>query len=186
MSDIVNIEYLNSVHMRIKTDAGVLQELSDHFSFRPDGYQFNPKFKMRVWDGYIRLLSPFKPILYVGLVPHVVKFCNDRGYQINLPEELTDEPIDDNYGYELAKEIGCKFTPRDYQNEYVITALRKKRSLSLSPTSSGKSLIIYLIQQHYYQALKRRYLETNYRFSLSPSVPNPQPNSNRPVPNPGD
>ena len=158
MSDIVNIEYLNSVHMRIKTDAGVLQELSDHFSFRPDGYQFNPKFKMRVWDGYIRLLSPFKPILYVGLVPHVVKFCNDRGYQINLPEELTDEPIDDNYGYELAKEIGCKFTPRDYQNEYVITALRKKRSLSLSPTSSGKSLIIYLIQQHYYQAFGHRTL----------------------------
>lgn len=158
MSDLVEIEYLNSVHMRIVTDASIKQEMSDHFSFRPSGYQFNPKFKMRVWDGYIRLFSPFKPILYVGLLPHVVQFCKDRDYQVIVPDGMQDEKIDDNYAYELAKEVGCKFTPRDYQNEYVVTALRKKRSLSLSPTSSGKSLIIYLIQQHYFQAFGHRTL----------------------------
>lgn len=158
MTDIVEIEYLNSVHMRIVTDASIKQEISDHFSFRPSGYQFNPKFKMRVWDGWIRLFSPFKPILYVGLLPHVVQFCKDRDYQVIVPDGMQDEKIDDNYAYELAKEVGCKFTPRDYQNEYVVTALRKKRSLSLSPTSSGKSLIIYLIQQHYFQAFGHRTL----------------------------
>jgi len=159
MTDVVNIEYLNSVHMRIKAEASVLQELSEHFSFRPSGYQFSPKFKMRVWDGYIRLFSPFKPVLYAGLVPHVKQFCEDRDYIINIPEELAaDAAIPDDYGYELAKEIGCKFVPRDYQNEYLVNALRKKRSLSLSPTSSGKSLIIYLIQQHYYQAFQHRAL----------------------------
>ena len=158
MTDIVEIEYLNSVHMRIVTDASIKQEMSDHFSFRPSGYQFNPKFKMRVWDGWIRLFSPFKPILYVGLLPHVVQFCKDRDYQVIVPDGMQDEKIDDNYAYELAKEVGCKFTPRDYQNEYVVTALRKKRSLSLSPTSSGKSLIIYLIQQHYFQAFGHRTL----------------------------
>ena len=74
-----------------------------------------------------------KPILYVGLLPHVVQFCKDRDYQVIVPDGMQDEKIDDNYAYELAKEVGCKFTPRDYQNEYVVTALRKKAiSVSIS------------------------------------------------------
>lgn len=158
MTDVVNVEFLNSVHMKIKADSGVLQELSERFSFRPQGYQFNPSYKARYWDGIIRLFNPHKPILYVGLASQLQEFCETRGYHLNLPDEIADEDIDDDYGYALAKDIGCKFEPRDYQNEYVVTALRKKRSLSLSPTSSGKSLIIYLIQQHYYQCFGHRTL----------------------------
>lgn len=158
MSDIVNVEYLNSVHMRIVCDAGVKQEISEFFSFRPEGYQFHPSFKARYWDGYIRLFNPMKPILYVGLLEKLREFCEIREYEFNVDQQFLDEPVPDDYGYEVAKEINCKFTPRDYQNDYVVNAIKKKRSLSVSPTSSGKSLIIYLIQQHYYQAFQHRTL----------------------------
>jgi hypothetical protein len=62
MSDIIKVEKINEVYMKLISDAGTLQEVSEFFSFRPNGYQFNPKFKARVWDGYIRLITPIQTI----------------------------------------------------------------------------------------------------------------------------
>ena len=69
-----------------------------------------------------------------------------------------DNSIQDSYVEELAAEIGAKLKPRDYQVNYVLNALRNNRTPSLSPTSSGKSFIIYLIQQHYYRVFGHRTL----------------------------
>lgn len=159
MTESIAVEKIDEVHMRVRADPGTLQELSEFFAFRPPNYQFSPKFKARVWDGYIRLLSPFKPILYIGLLDQLRKFCELRDYSLTVDQGLRDEPdVPDDYGYELAKEIGSKLTLRDYQNDYVVNAIRKKRSLSLSPTSSGKSFMQYLITQHYYRAFQHRTL----------------------------
>ena len=159
MSDLIKIEKINNVHMKIVADNGTLQELSEFFAFRPDGYQFSPKFKARVWDGYIRLITPFKPFLYIGLLNHLKEFAETRECRLVIDPELDEvEPVPDDYGYELAKEAKIKLELRDYQNDYIVNAIRHKRSLSLSPTSSGKSLMIYLIQQHYYNAFQHRTL----------------------------
>jgi superfamily II DNA or RNA helicase len=159
MTDVVNVEQINAVYLKVTGDAGVRQEISSYFSFKPAGYQFTPAYKNRMWDGVIRLYQPMKPVLYVGLFPRLKKFCEERGYDLNAPDHLLfGEQIPDDYGIEFAKEIGCKFEPRDYQNKYIVDALRDSRSLSLSPTSSGKSLIIYLIQQHYYRTFDHRTL----------------------------
>ena len=159
MTEVVNVEPINAVHMKVTADAGTRQEIMNYFSFRPTGYQFVPAYKNRVWDGWIRLYQPMKPTLYVGLLGYLRKFCEDRDYQLQIDGDLYEKQnVPDDYGYEIAKEINCKFTPRDYQNEYVVNAIRHNRSLSLSPTSSGKSLIIYLLQQHYYQAYQHRTL----------------------------
>jgi len=159
MNDIVKVENINHTHMRVTSDPSIRQELSDYFSFRPEGYQFVPSFKNKVWDGYIRLYSPFNPFVYVGLLPYLIKFCQDREYDIDIDDALIgQENIDDDYAYQIAKEIKSPYTPRDYQNDYVVHCLRNKRALILSPTSSGKSYIIHLIQQHYYQAFQHRTL----------------------------
>ncbi len=159
MSDIVRIEKFDEVFMKVLTDPGLRQELMDYFSFRPPGYQFVPSYKNRVWDGYIRLYNPMKPFLYAGLLEYLKKFCEDRGYEIQIPQEmLPDNSIQDSYVEELAAEIGAKLKPRDYQVNYVLNALRNNRTLSLSPTSSGKSFIIYLIQQHYFRVFGHRTL----------------------------
>jgi superfamily II DNA or RNA helicase len=159
MSDLVKIEKFNEVHMKVTADPDVRQELMNYFSFRPPVYQFVPSYKNKVWDGYVRLYNPMRPLLYAGLVEYVKKFCEDRGYDLEIPEEMTPRTdVPDDYVKELAKEIGAKLTPRDYQIQYVLNALRNNRSLSLSPTSSGKSFIIYLIQQHYWRAFEHRTL----------------------------
>ena len=159
MTDIIKVEKINEVHMKLISDAGTLQEVSEFFSFRPNGYQFNPKFKSRVWDGYFRLVTPFKPFLYVGLLGQLKEFAESRNYELQIDPELVEqENVPDDYGHELAKEAGIKLELRDYQNDYIVNAIRNKRSLSLSPTSSGKSLILYLIQQHYWNAFQHRTL----------------------------
>ena len=153
MSDVINVEQINAVYLKINTESSVKFELEAYFKFQPAGFQFNPSYKNRIWDGWIRIFQPLKPVLYVWLFSKLRKFCEDRGYELNAPAHLMEgEKVPDDYGYEIAKEVNCKFEPRDYQNQYIVDAIRDSRSLSLSPTSSGKSLIIYLIQQHYYRA----------------------------------
>ena len=156
MTDVVTIEYFNEVHMKVISNPGVRQELREYFSYQPEGYQFSPKFKARVWDGYIRMYNPMSPLLYVGLIGYIRKFCEARGYDLEINERAQEqvseqEDIPDDYVQKLIEEIKSPFEARDYQIDYVLNALRNRRSLSLSPTSSGKSFILYLIQQHYYR-----------------------------------
>ena len=159
MSDVINVEQKNAVHLIVTADPGTRQEISEYFSFKPNNYQFSPAYKNRLWDGVIRLYQPLRPVLYVGLFPRLKKFCEERGYELNAPKHLMDgEPVPDDYGYQIAEEVGCKFKPRDYQNQYIVDAIKDSRSLSLSPTSSGKSLIIYLITQHYLKTYGHRTL----------------------------
>jgi superfamily II DNA or RNA helicase len=159
MQEVITVHPINAVHMRIEADAGIKMELESYFKFRPEGYKFNPSFKNRVWDGYIRLFQPMRPTLYAGLIGYMKKFCSDRDYKLVVEGTLyAEEKVPEDYGYEIAKEINCKFEPRDYQNQYVVNAIKHNRSLSLSPTSSGKSLIIHLIQQHYWRAYEHRTL----------------------------
>lgn len=157
--DTITVEQINAVHLKVTADAGVRQEIAEYFSFRPANYQFTPSYKNKMWDGFIRLYSPMRPVLYVGLMKKLIRFCEDRGYNLSAPDHLIHgEEIPDDYGMTFANEIKCKFQPRDYQNKYIVDALRDSRSLSLSPTSSGKSLIIYLIQQHYFRQFNHRTL----------------------------
>lgn len=160
MADVITVEQLDAINLKVTADPGIRQEIQEFFSFRPANYMFTPSYKNKIWDGYIRLYSPMRPTLMVGLMKKLIIFCEDRGYDIDAPDHLIhgEDDIPDDYGIQLAKEVNCKFVPRDYQNQYIVDALRDSRSLSLSPTSSGKSLIIYLIQQHYYKKFNHRTL----------------------------
>jgi superfamily II DNA or RNA helicase len=150
MADIVKVEYLNDVYMKVLADPGIRQELYEYFAFQPSNYKFSPKYKNKVWDGYIRLYSPFKPFLYVGLLDLLKKFCIDREYEIEIPEELErKESVSNDYGFELAKMLGMKLEPRQYQNDYVVESLKHNRLLIQSPTASGKSFTMFMMQQHY-------------------------------------
>ena len=159
MPDVVSVEQINAVYLKIEADSGIRMELEDYFKFQPSNYQFSPAYKNRVWDGWIRIFQAMRPKLYVGLFGKLKRFCEDRGYELRASDQLlAGEDIPDDYGYQIAKDINCKFEPRDYQNQYIVDAIKWSRSLSLSPTSSGKSLIIYLITQHYMQNYGHRTL----------------------------
>ena len=145
MSDI-RLEKVNEAYIRVHSERNIAQELSDYFTFFVPGYQFTPAYKARYWDGKIRLLDLRTMGLYHGLVPYIQKFAEERQYEVEIDSEVT---ATENFSIKEAKDfIGTLNLPhevRDYQLNSFIHAIRNKLILLLSPTASGKSLILYLI-----------------------------------------
>lgn len=151
----MTLRALNQTYDHIDADAGIIQEMVERFTFFAPNYKFHPKYKNRVWDGKIRLLSVWKPNLYCGLRNEVYKFCKSNGYELKLDcdavhDEFSLKEAEDFVGtLNLPTEMnGIPFEVRDYQLDAFASAIRERRITLLSPTSSGKSLIIYLIQRY--------------------------------------
>lgn len=144
--DNVLIERVNDVYVRVSCEPGIKMELSGHFEFEVPGAKFIPSVRNKVWDGKIRLFNAMTGMIYAGLVPRILKFCNMRDYPVEVsPGTYEINEVPDDSGMQLAKEFRSTFVPRDYQNEAVVHALKRDRALMLSPTASGKSFIIYML-----------------------------------------
>ena len=142
----------NEAYVKVKCERGVAQELSEYFTFFVPGHQFTPAFRNKIWDGKIRLFDLRTFELYHGLLPYIENFCREREYSLEYgdprPDLTEDYPVyhADKFITELnLQSRGEDIGVRDYQKTAYIHAMRNKRALLLSPTSSGKSLIIYLI-----------------------------------------
>lgn len=155
MTDVF-IQYQDETHLRVIAEPSIKQELSSHFEFYVPGYKFIPAYRNKMWDGKIRLFNAMTGTIYTGLLPRVTKFLEDLNYTYTLDDKFraTAKP-DNDYGYQLAKQYNCKFEPREYQNEAVIHALSNRRCFLLSPTASGKSLVIYLLTRHHISKQRR-------------------------------
>ena len=152
----------NEVFLKVDTEASTARSLSEHFTFEVPGAKFMPAYRNRIWDGKIRLFSPATGELYLGLIEYLEKWLEDWDEPYNISEELKDEkqidrPILDGFirGLKL-KSRGKSIKPRDYQVDAVDYAIRKHRALLLSPTASGKSLIIYILVRYYEILLREK------------------------------
>jgi superfamily II DNA or RNA helicase len=139
----------NEAFIQFECDRGTAQELSDYFTFFVPGYQFMPAFKNRIWDGKVRLADLRNFTIYHGLVPYIQQFCEERDYELTIDPEVNTAI---NYSAIEAKEfidtLNLPYEVRDYQLKSFIQAVRNKRIMILSPTASGKSLILYMILRH--------------------------------------
>jgi superfamily II DNA or RNA helicase len=157
--DEVSIEKVNEVYVRVNADPGVKMEMSEYFTFEVPGAKFMPSVRNKVWDGKIRLLNVMTGMIYAGLVPYILKFCNVREYHVTVDKGVVpNNPVQDTAGLDLAKEFHSPFVPRDYQNNAVVHALKSDRALLLSPTASGKSFIIYLLTRYHVESSQRKVL----------------------------
>ena len=130
--------------MKIDCSDSVAYELRDEFTFMVPGAQFSPQFRAKLWNGKIYLFDVRTKQLYRGLTQYIDKFCKDRNYEYTYEEEAAQE-ISLQEAKEFASHINLKYEPRDYQLDAFVHAVRNRRCLLLSPTASGKSLIIYLL-----------------------------------------
>ena len=147
---IINIEKINDVHIRVTSDdQGILQEISSFFSFEMPGARFSPQYRAKIWDGIIRLYDLHRKTLYVGLLKYLLEFAERNGYDVKYVNDVVSvDTIDVNQLKEFLTWLnlygrGKPIEIYDYQIEAIHHALEQKRCLLLSPTSSGKSLIIY-------------------------------------------
>lgn len=143
--ELISISKNNEVYLKISCTEGVKRELYEHFSFFAPNYRFHPKYKKKLWDGKIRLFNRRTGQIYAGLLKNIAQFCRDRNYQLETDFSVSDVPFSEHELDEFIHELCLTKTPRNYQREAIIKAIRKKRISFLSPTASGKSFIIYLI-----------------------------------------
>lgn len=143
--ELIKLTKVNEVYLHVESEAWLRQELADHFTFMVPGHQFMPAYRNKMWDGKIRLFDLRHNIIYAGLLSHIEKFAQDRDYDIQYQDSsvgMTEE-FSLQEGKEFIKTLKLPVEIRDYQLNAFVHAIRKKRCLLLSPTASGKSLIIY-------------------------------------------
>ena len=157
MSADLILHHKDEAFIRFECDRNVAQELSDYFTFYVPGYQFVPAYKNRLWDGKIRLADLRTFLIYRGLIPYIEKFCTEREYKLAIDPAIS---VTENFSIieaeEFVKSLNLPHQVRDYQLKSFIQAVRNKRLLLLSPTASGKSLILYLIIRHLQMADHKR------------------------------
>ena len=146
----------NEVYVRVETEPNIARELSDFFTFEVPGARFMPTYKKRIWDGKIRLYNMMNGEIYLGLIPYIQEFAKRNDIDIEYKGDVNATQSSFTHGVCKGfirnikpKSNGKSIELRDYQTDAVVHAIRNNRSLLLSPTASGKSLIIYLLSRWY-------------------------------------
>ena len=155
--ETITIQKKNEVFLNIQTDPSIEMELSEHFQFFVPGYKFMPAYRNRMWDGKIRLFDSRKKTLYCGLHKYLREFCDVRDYKLEVIESPQYGALESSLSPDLEGLLsnlslsvnGVDIIPRQYQLEGLSHTLSQEKSLLLSPTASGKSLIIYLAIRYY-------------------------------------
>jgi superfamily II DNA or RNA helicase len=156
--DVIKIQNKNHSFLHVDCEPSVANELSDFFTFYVPGYKFMPAYKNKIWDGKIRLYDVRKKELPAGLFRYVEEFAGTPGrdYQLELLHDNyyglpnTEADIDMSFMKEMTiTSKGKQIEPRDYQLQAIEHGLKNKRALLISPTASGKSLIIYSMLRWY-------------------------------------
>ena len=147
----------NEVYLKVEAPDHVKYELADFFTFEVESAKFMQKTKRyRGWDGKIRLFSPATGELYCGLVDYLTDWAKKNKYEYEIEEnEFYGSPDDFNElitpegvaGF--VKSLHLPVKVRDYQYQAIYECLRYNRRLLLSPTASGKSLMIYALVRYY-------------------------------------
>ncbi len=162
MTDCVILKK-NEIDITLDCEPHILYELQEAFSFDVEGASFSPAYRKKYWDGKIRLLSTATKSMPAGLTYQLCLWLDRHGYTW----EFKDNPfygvpyeVDQRVFYEgvelfMNKIAGVK--PREYQIETVFHALKEHRKTILSPTGSGKSLMIYAIAR-YLKSINKRTL----------------------------
>ena len=153
----MQIEKKNEVYLILKDlEPSTSQELSSFFTFEVPGAKFMPMYRNRMWDGKIRLFSPGSGEIYVGLLPYIKKFCDRNNVDYIIGEGVEDDrdvvrEVVKGFVKSLKpKSKGKSLKIRDYQIDAVYHAIARNRALLVSPTASGKSLIIYALVRYYH------------------------------------
>lgn len=148
-SDII-ITKVNESWIRVEGNAGMLREIADYLTFEVPGAKFSPKYKSRVWDGKIRLLNSRNNQTYAGLTKEIQKLCEEHDFTYSIARELNEtEEFSLAEAKEFSHTLGLPFEAHDHQLRAFALGVRSKRCVLVSPTASGKSLIIYLLTRYY-------------------------------------
>ena len=145
----------NEVYLKVEAEPGLNYELADFFTFEVESAKFMQKTRRyKGWDGKIRLYSPATGEIYCGLIDYLLDWADEKGYRYKIDQcEYFGHPLEQNelitprsvVGFVKSLCLPPSLQVRDYQYKAIYEALKYNRRLLLSPTASGKSLMIYAL-----------------------------------------
>ncbi len=146
----------NEVYIKIADiELSVAAQLNDFFTFEVPGFKYMPAYKNKTWDGKIRLYNIVTGEIYMGLLPYIEEYLQNNGEYYELEEGLRSErtvarSVVQGFVRGIRPTLdGRRIKVRDYQIDAISHAIATNRSLLISPTASGKSLVIYCLVRYY-------------------------------------
>ena len=146
----------NEVYLKIiDIEPSLAAQVNDFFTFEVPGFKYMPAYRNKMWDGKIRLYNVVTGEIYMGLFPYIEEYLQNNGEDYELDDGLRNKR-------EVARSVvqgfvrglrptlnGRRIKVRDYQIDAITHAIATNRALLISPTASGKSLIIYCLVRYY-------------------------------------
>lgn len=148
---IVQAAYIDTLNLLIDADRDTLFEIQESLAFYAKGYQHMPLFKRKLWDGKVRIFTVSKRILPVGLLGWLRLLGESKGFEVRIAPSVYSAivPFDDEFFLSNVAPLS-RFEIMEHQVGALEAVLVSNTSLVLSPTSSGKSLILYLCCRYLY------------------------------------
>ena len=120
-----------------------------------------PAYRNRVWDGKIRLYNQTTGQIPAGLFPQILSFAESREYELEIEETEYGNPNEGNsinvdFMMKYIEALKLPFEIRDYQFDAVCHGIQHRNAILLSPTGSGKSLIIYVLMRWLLSAFDKK------------------------------
>jgi superfamily II DNA or RNA helicase len=132
------VELIDEVNARI---GGLRPEhlkfLWDKYGIFVDGYRYMPAFQLRRWDGKQRYFSD-TGVTYTKLIPSIVPFLVNWGYEINISDKRLPTPVID-FQVDAEFFMNPSFKLRPYQVEVVNKLLLAGSGFAICATGAGKT-----------------------------------------------
>ena len=153
----MRISKKNEVYIKIiDIEPSLAAEVNDFFTFEVPGCKYMPAYRNKTWDGKIRLYNIVTGEIYRGLLPYIEEYFKNNGEDYELEDGLRSErtvarSVVQGFVRGLRPTLNKRrLKIRDYQIDAITHAIATDRSLLISPTASGKSLIIYCLVRYYH------------------------------------
>lgn len=165
----VYITKLDETFIRVRAENHIKYDIRSFFTIDVPGAKFMPAYR-KGWDGKLRLFNAKSSKLYIGLLSTLIEFLKEKDYTFLVDKSLRPERnISDTRLEQFLDGLKLPYEPRDYQKAAISIAVNKNRGVLLSPTGSGKSLIIYAIARFY---MRRKVLIVVPTLSLTTQMYN--------------
>jgi len=148
MSETIKISKIDETSLKVHCSFSVMQEISEQFTFPANNSAYSPAFQSGKWDGNIRLFNRRAQTLPLGLLDILVAWAEHNKINVEIENDFQYEnefSAKEAVEFFDSLDIPKKYTKRDYQMMGFLHGFRKKRCILLSPTNSGKSIIMFLL-----------------------------------------
>lgn len=145
---MIYISKVNETYLKVDAEISILEQIKDYFTYPVKGAKYSPAYKSGRWDGNVFHFNISRKELYLGLYDSLVEFLEKNNLKFNTEYSFQKNKLDNNEVVKFIKDLNLPYTPRDYQVYGFLQALINKRAILLSATSSGKSLMQYMVAKY--------------------------------------